>query len=224
MAPGRYRSKQKPAAEKGFASSTRPTIPWQQTAGMYLAGQEWVDEVDLVTLEMDRKWGRGRLRLMVGPDIREKYDRQRYLYLQALWEGQLEDLRREAGMMVKALRRCDELASIAGKRPIHPSVWEVTLDDGRVAAIVREPEALQFVAADGRYVVVYDLEEIGKLLPYLSDVCAIKEAFPGATVAKAAGIVKDPFAAMEGIDTHGIFDVRAPIDDVMNFEDDSVPF
>ena len=224
MAPGRYRPKTKPTAEKGYVSSTRPTIPWQQTAGMYLAGQEWVDEVDLVTIEMERKWGRGRLRLMVEPKIRELFDRQRYLYLQALWEGQLEDLRREGQLMVKALRRCDELASAAGKKPIHPSVWEVALDDGRVAAIVKEPEALQFVAADGRYVVVYDLEEIGKLLPYLSDVCAIKELFPGSEIAKVPSRVKDPFAAMDGVDTHGIFDVKAPIDDVMHFEDDTIPF
>jgi len=224
MTTRRYKPKHKPTAEKGYVSSTRPTIPWQQTAGMYLAGQEWVDEVDLVTIEMERKWGRGRLRLMVEPKIRELFDRQRYLYLQALWEGQLEDLKREGRLMIKALRRCDELASAAGKKPVHPSVWEVTLDDGRVAAIVKEPEALQFVAADGRYVVVYDLEEIGKLLPYLSDVCAIKEAFQGSEVVKVASKVKDPFAAMEGVDTHGIFDVRAPIDDVMHFEDDTIPF
>jgi len=224
MTTRRYKPKHKPTAEKGYVSSTRPTIPWQQTAGMYLAGQEWVDEVDLVTIEMERKWGRGRLRLMVEPKIRELFDRQRYLYLQALWEGQLEDLKREGRLMIKALRRCDELASAAGKKPVHPSVWEVTLDDGRVAAIVKEPEALQFVAADGRYVVVYDLEEIGKLLPYLSDVCAIKEVFQGSEVVKVASKVKDPFAAMEGVDTHGIFDVRAPIDDVMHFEDDTIPF
>lgn len=218
------RAKVKPTAEMGYVSSTRPTIPWQQTAGMYLAGQERIDETDLVWIEMDRKWGRDRLRLLVDPELREKFDRQRYLYYQAMWEGQLEDVKRESERMIKALRKCDQVATEAGKKPTHPSVWEVVLDNGTVAAIVREPEAVQFVAADGRYLAVYDLEEIGKLLSYLPEVCVTKELFPGAEVKNIRTRVKDPFSAMRGVDTHGIFDVKAPIDDVMNFEDSDVPF
>lgn len=208
----------------GYVSATRPHIPWQQTAGMYLAGQEWIDEVDLVQIEIERKWGRDRLRLLVPPELREKFDRQRYLFKQAMWEGQLEDVKREAQRMITALRACDKKAEELGKQKLSASVWEVVLDDGRVAAIVREPELMQQVIAEGRHVIVYDLQELGKMLTFYSHVMDVKAEFPGATVTKVTDRIKDPFSAMSGLDTHGIFDITAPIDDVKSFEDGDIPF
>ena len=43
---------------------------------------------------MEAKWGCDRLRLLVGPELREKFDRQRYLLNQAIWHGDLEAVRR----------------------------------------------------------------------------------------------------------------------------------
>ena len=67
--------------------------PWQATYGMFITGQAWVDELTLCVEGMERKWGAGRLRLMVGPELREKFDRQRYLTNQAVWHGGLEDVK-----------------------------------------------------------------------------------------------------------------------------------
>lgn len=218
--------RKKPASDKGIPVTTQVIIPWQKTPGMYLAGKEWLDEVDLLQIELEKKWGRDRLRLLVNIELREKFDRQRYLYKQALWEGQLEDVKREADRMMKALKALDKRATATGQKPIDPTVWEVRLENGTVAAIVKEPDAIDRVVADGRYVIVYTLEELGKLISADSFVLTAKEIFPGAEVVKVNMKVTDPFDTMAGVDEDGIFDVKAPIDDVLGFEDlnDDIPF
>lgn len=218
--------RKKPQADKGIPVSTRPTFPWQQTPGMYLAGKEWIDEVDLLQIELEKKWGRDRLRLLVDVSTREKFDRQRYLYRQSLCEGHLGDVKREAERMIKALRKVDKLAQEAGKKPLDPAIWEVRLENGTVAAVIKEPDAIDRVIDDGRYVIVYTLEEIGKLISADSFVLTAKEIFPGAEIVKVNMKINDPFNAMAGVDEDGIFDVKAPIDDVLGFEDlnDDIPF
>ena len=84
---------------------------WQQSAGMFIAGQEHVDEMDLTVIEMERKWGVDRLRLLVGVELREKFDRQRYLTNQAIWFGDLESVKRETARMVKAYQALDRAAT-----------------------------------------------------------------------------------------------------------------
>ena len=64
---------------------------------------------------MEAKWGCDRLRLLVGPELREKFDRQRYLFNQAIWHGELEAVRREANRMVVAWQTLDRAATAAGK-------------------------------------------------------------------------------------------------------------
>ena len=42
---------------------------------------------------MEDKWGNGRLRLLVSTELREKFDRQRYLLNMAVTNGALADVR-----------------------------------------------------------------------------------------------------------------------------------
>ena len=56
----RFPRKKTPTA---FGLPTREPAPeWQATVGTYLAGQAEVDEMDLVAIEMEKKWGVDRLR------------------------------------------------------------------------------------------------------------------------------------------------------------------
>jgi hypothetical protein len=68
---------------------------WARTPGTYIAGRAYIDGADETAAEMEAKWGCDRLRLLVGPELREKFDRQRYLLNQAIWHGELEAVRRE---------------------------------------------------------------------------------------------------------------------------------
>ncbi len=165
---------------------------WSRSNGTYIAGRAYLDEADQTAAEMEAKWGCDRLRLLVGPELREKFDRQRVLLSEAMWGGQLEDVRRESMRMVKAWLALDRTAMAAGKAPLVPQVWEVPVVDPEltdaperaayVVAIVPDDASAHHVIAEGRKVVVYTLEEIGRFLALYPSVAKAKLTFPGATV------------------------------------------
>lgn len=165
---------------------------WARTVGGHIAGRAYLDEADQTACEMEAKWGADRLRLLVGPELREKFDRQRYLLNQAIWHGELEAVRRESGRMVKAWLALDRAATEAGKARLSPQVWEVALADGTVAVIVPTEDHAAAVQPEGRQVAVYSLEEIGRFLSAYPDVARAKVTFPGAEVTQIAKRVNDP--------------------------------
>jgi hypothetical protein len=186
------------------------SIPdWHRTPGMYMAGQAEVDDVDLVAVEMEQKWGADRLRLLVDKELREKFDRQRYKFNQAVWHGTLEDVRQEARRMVKAWQALDAKATQAGKAQASSEVWEVPMRNGAVVALVRDWRDAEAVRGqfEGRAVRVYTLDEIANLIENLPQLVKAKEVFPGAMVTRVGPPHRDPL--LEIPDSH------APIDDVL---------
>jgi hypothetical protein len=207
MAKPKFENGTKQQHSFGIPVARMDVPPWQETVGMFISGQAEVDELDLVAIEMERKWGAGRLRLLVDTVLREKFDRQRYLVNQALWHGQLEDVITQARRMIAAWRALDRAAQAAGKAELDTQVWEVTLPDGSVAAIVRDPHQAGKVAAENREVRVYTLNEIGHLIHNFPELSKAKIVFPGASVEKVRTRVADPLQAIP--------DSKAPIDDTM---------
>lgn len=193
-----------PVVDKGIPD-------WHRTPGTFIAGQEEVDEVDLIAAQMERKWGVDRLRLLVDKELREKFDRQRYKINQAIWHGSLEDVRQESRRMVKAWQALDRAATDAGKAQAAPEVWEIALSKGGTAVILRDwQDAALFEAQrENRHAAVYTLEEIGRLIEGFPEVIKAKQVFPGAEVTKTRGPDRDPLRAIP--------DSHAPIDDVMPF-------
>lgn len=177
------------------------TTKWSGTNGMYIAGRAYLDGADETAATMEAKWGCDRLRLLVSPEWREKFDRQRYLLNQAIWHGQLEDVRREANRMVTAWLKLDQLASAAGCKPIDPVQWETVLADGTVAVIVPDDVQAHRVISEGRAVAVYTLEEIGRFLSNYGEVAQAKLVVPGATVTAVRKTVDDPLAGIRDSDT-----------------------
>ena len=166
--------------------------PWH-----LLAGRAYIDEADLTAAQMETRWGAGRLRLLVPPEMREKFDRQRYLLNAAIWHGDLDAVRREAKRMVTAWLALDKAATAAGKAAISPLVWEVALADGTVAAIVPSDEHARAVIAEGRAVAVYTLDEIARLLSAYPDIAKAKLPSPvprSPRLAKASAIRWTPSA------------------------------
>ena len=186
---------------------------WHETPGMYIAGQEEIDEVDLVATEMERKWGCDRLRLMVGKELREKFDRQRYKLNQAIWHGDLEAVKTEARRMAKAWRALDAAATADGRNQASPEVWETTLSNGTVAVITWDwTDAALFEAQrNGRKAEVYTLAEIGRMIEAFPGVMRAKTIFPGAEVTAVRGPDRDPLRAIP--------DSVSPIDDVLPWDE-----
>jgi hypothetical protein len=173
------------------------TKTWARTNGDYIAGRAYLDGADETACEMEAKWGADRLRLLVSAELREKFDRQRYLLNQAIWHGELEDVRRESGRMVNALYALDRAAEAAGASKLAPVVWEVAIGGGdRVAAIVRSDHDATAVNAEGRKVAVYTLEEIGRLLAAYPNIAQAKAVFPGAAITEIRKTVEDPLKAI----------------------------
>lgn len=168
---------------------------WARTNGTYISGRAYIDGADETACEMEAKWGADRLRLLVPAELREKFDRQRYLFNQAIWHGELEDVRREAGRMVNAWLALDAAATAAGKEQLSPKVWEI-VTEGRVFAIVQTDHDAVAVRADGRELTVYTLEEVGRFLAAYPDVAKAKAVFPGATVTEIRKTVEDPLRAI----------------------------
>ena len=227
MAAPKKSKKKPPPSDRGVVVSSYKPAEWMQTPGTYIAGRAELDEADKLEVELELKWGRDRLRLLVPVELREKFDRQRYLTSQARWDGGLEDVRREARRMVKAWQALDKAATAAGAQVLDPAVWEVALEDGTVATIVREPQLVNRVLAEGRRVDVYTLEEIGHMISAFPAVALAKKEFPGAKVTRTKQEVRDPLETPVGTE-EGIFDTSPPIDGVQGFDwehgDKEIPF
>lgn len=192
-------------------------MAWAATNGMYISGRAYLDEADKAAVAMEAKWGCGRLRLLVGAELREKFDRQRYLLDQAMWHGDLEQVRRESGRMVNAWTALDRAAEAAGCSKLDPQVIEVAVtdpkatdhDSGFVAAIVPDAGHAHLVKADGRKVVVYTLDEIARMLGEWRRIADAKVIFPGVMVTKVRRTIDDPLDS--------IHDSDGPLDDPIPF-------
>jgi hypothetical protein len=182
---------------------------WARSNGTYIAGRAYLDGADQTASEMEAKWGADRLRLLVAAEWREKFDRQRYLLNQAIWHGELEDVRREANRMTNAWLTLDRIAVEAGKAPLSLQCWEIALDDGSVAAIVPDNDHAHVVIGEGRQVRVFTLDEIGRLLSAYPDIAKTKLVFPGAKVVAVRRSVDDPL--------DGIHDSKVGLDDDLPF-------
>lgn len=181
----------KAAAATATAAPTQAP-DWQRNSALYLIGRSHLDGVDHLAIEMERKWGVDRLRLLVSADLRERFDRQRVKLNEAMRTGALPDVEREATRMVTAWRALDQAAEQAGVEPLNPQVWEVGLEDGTVAAIVRDNADAHAVAAQGRAVHVWTLEEIARIIHGFPALAKAKIVWPGAQVVSAGQSIRDP--------------------------------
>lgn len=171
---------------------TPPRQPWARSNGMYIAGRAYLDEADQTAAQMETRWGVGRLRLLVSIELREKFDRQRYLLNQAVWHGELEEVRTQSARMIKAYEFLSRTAEEAGHKPLDSLVWETATGDGTVIAIVPDATHAHRVISEGRKVVVYSLDEVGRMLSEANIISRAKIVFPGATVTAVRKTVDDP--------------------------------
>lgn len=186
-----------------FAPPPRTDVPpWQATELSYLAARAHIDAADHLAWEMDRKWGVGRLRLLVEPELRERFDRQRLKFNEALKTGTVPEVEREAGRMVNGWRALDGAAEAAGAAVASSAHWfEGALPDGSILAIVEPGSHVQPEAWKDRQVQVWTVEELVRVVAAFPEIAKCKEIWPGATV-EAARRPDDPLEAWErqGVD------------------------
>ena len=82
-----------------------------------------VDDVDFYSRTLEQKWGVERLRLLVDADLRAKFDVQRELFNDALFDNKAKPIKEHAEAMMRGWRALDEAASVASK-PVRASCFE----------------------------------------------------------------------------------------------------
>ncbi len=183
--------------KEGKMTTSKPR--WEASQTTYLAGRSHLDGADYLAIEMERKWGAGRLRLLVTPEMRRRFDSQRLKLNQAVMAGDVGDLEREAGRMVKAWMALDAAAEAAGAIPLSPGTWDAPMADGRVLALVRTNEEALHVSRDGRHVEVWTLAEVVRVIEAFPEIAQAKQVWPGARVEAVRTEIRDPIEGWEAL-------------------------
>lgn len=142
-----------------------------------------LDGLDHLAAEMERKWGIGRLRLVVGDDLRIKFDRQAVMVDKFLWDDAADTATVVAKLqaMKRAWHALDQAAATLGASTLPAAFLECSLPDGGTIAVVAEGTGGE-LPADGRRITVYSTAEIGRMVAAASAVLTVKREFPGAEV------------------------------------------
>ena len=171
-----------------MSARRRPKVVGFDPANSPMAPSDYViraiiDGLDQVALEMERKWGVGRLRLLVSDLLRAKFDAQKDKLDAAIETNRESYIRAQAEGMKRAWAALDRAASEAGEQTLSPNVWECVLpSSGEVVALVRSDAEAHHVCRECR---VFTLAELGRLIEGLPDVVLeAKRVFPGATVTR----------------------------------------
>jgi len=142
-----------------------------------------VDGLDQIRLAMERKWGVGRLRLLVLAPLRAKFDEQRDRLEQALATKNEVFVGAQVEGMHRAWQALDRAACEAGETPLASQVWECVLPStGEIVSLVRTQAEAHLVARAGP---VFTLAEIATLIAATGDgVLEAKRQFPGAKITR----------------------------------------
>lgn len=142
-----------------------------------------IDGLDEVSRSYEAKWGVGRLDLLVSDELREKFRKQVIRLNQAIIDHDLEPLRKSAEAMKRAWVVLESAAIADGRKPLEPDVWEIPMPGGRVVAFTRTNAEAAAVTRSGRYLDVWTVNEIARVIDKFPEIALAKETFPGALVA-----------------------------------------
>jgi len=163
---------------------------WQHRADEWDRGKAALAEVDRLAVDIELKWGMGRLRLLVPQPLRERFDAQRRKFNLAQASGDLENLITQCARMCAAWRAADKAASDAGASVVD-GVWEIVLRSGETLAIVRSDIEVGLVQPRGRKLQVWSMEEIARIVEAQPEaVSTTKARFKGSVLAALAPVAQ----------------------------------
>ena len=143
------------------ADAVRSAVDMQAPANCRL--RQVLESAEAAKRSMNRKWGVGRLRLLVSDLLRVKFDNQAHLLDCAIRSGDVDLIAQRADGMIKGWQYLDKSATEQGHKPLPVEIWEcVVPTTGEVVAIVRHDDERQFVITKDQ--LTYSLDDIGKLI------------------------------------------------------------
>lgn len=147
--------------------------------------QDALHRYDDEVSKVERKWGVDRLIWVVGGDLRDRFEKQMLLLNEAI--DKMEDVEHQVDVTLRGVAALEQAAIAGGVQPLSGEWIEGNMPDGRVLAVVPNDYEVSRVKRDNREMVVYSVDEIGRLLAEWDEgkaVDAVKTVFPGATVEK----------------------------------------
>ncbi len=149
-----------------------------------------LDRLDHTAHTHERRWGIGRLRLLVDDILRAKFDRQARLLDDALWvrpgipPADGRTILAHIDAMERGWQKLDLQATINGHQPMPPTWLETVGPDGKLFIVAADNADASLLAqqAAGRQATVFTIEEVGRLLTAWPDIARVKATFDGARV------------------------------------------
>jgi len=171
-------------------------LPLPEDAGEWCWRPAPRSHLDHLANEMERKWGIGRLPLLVSAETAARFaaasDRHGAGPTATHSQADLD------AMMARAWAALDAEATARGAGQLPPAIHEIPLEGcpGAVACLCLDDEHAQAVQlrakAEGRCVSVWTIAEVVRVIQSTELVNRIKHVFPGATVQRRTRLVDDP--------------------------------
>lgn len=165
----------RPKPSKVYYQPTQPAMRRMQDA---------LHRYDDVVSEVEGRWGVDRLVWLVGGDLRDRFEQQMDKLNAAI--DKMQDVEHEVEVTLRGVAALEQAAIAAGAKPLTGDYIEGRMPDGRVIAITATAYEAGKVKRDNREMVVYSVDEVGRIIEGLNKeapvVDAIKNAFAGAEV------------------------------------------
>ena len=166
----------RPKPSKVYYQATQPAMRRMQDA---------LHRYDDVVSEVEGRWGVDRLVWLVGGDLRDRFEQQMDK-LNAAIDKCDPSIEHEVEVTLRGVAALEQAAIAAGAKPLSGDYIEGRMPDGRVIAITATGYEAGKVKRDNREMVVYSVDEVGRIIEGLNKeapvVDAIKNAFAGAEV------------------------------------------
>lgn len=169
-------TRQRPKPSKVYYQPTQPAMRRMQDA---------LHRYDDVVSDVEGRWGVDRLVWLVGGDLRDRFEKQMDRLNVAIDKCD-PSIEHEVEVTLRGVAALEAAAIAAGAKPLTGDYVEGRLPDGRVIAITATGYEAGKVKRDNREMVVYSVDEVGRIIEGLNKeapvVDAIKNAFIGAEV------------------------------------------
>jgi hypothetical protein len=166
----------RPKPSKVYYQPTQPAMRRMQDA---------LHKYDDVVSEVEGRWGVDRLVWLVGGELRDRFEQQMDR-LNAAIDKCDPSIEHEVEVTLRGVAALEQAAIAAGAKPLSGDYIEGRMPDGRVIAITATGYEAGKVKRDNREMVVYSVDEVGRIIEGLNKeapvVDAIKNAFAGAEV------------------------------------------
>jgi hypothetical protein len=153
--------------------------------------QDAIEPLDKVAVDMERKWGVGRLQRLVTPELSAKFSSAREKLNDAIRDNDLEQVVHRAGVVIRGWQALDKAATEAGRKTYPEAVWSkrfkgrtytVVLDRADVSKVAFDNEAPEHVVTIDELLTVWDDFQGRRVIEQT------KGLFPGATVERVGGV------------------------------------